>query len=126
MHLHLHLPTSSVATSCYPSAPIDSSIGIEESLDVDSDPNELDTDTQGIRYVGRGGRPPHPRIMNKRKRNVRKKSIAWEHFTRDLKVLKKILWHIVIIVGLSINVKEKTMTPLTCTMSKHANNTRYY
>jgi hypothetical protein len=63
-------PTSSVAASCYPSPPIDSSIGIEESIDVDSDSDKLEMDTQGIRYVGRGGRPPLPR--NKRKRNVRK------------------------------------------------------
>jgi hypothetical protein len=39
-------PASSVAASCYPSPPIDSSIGIEESIDVESD-------TQGIRCAGR-------------------------------------------------------------------------
>jgi hypothetical protein len=39
-------PTSSVAASCYPSPPIDSSIYIEESIDVDGDFDELETDTQ--------------------------------------------------------------------------------
>jgi hypothetical protein len=75
-------PTSSVAASCYPSPPIDSLIGIEESIDVESDSDELETDTQGIRCAGRGGKPPLPK--NKRKRNVRKKSIVWQHFTKDL------------------------------------------
>jgi hypothetical protein len=41
-------PTLSVAASCYPSTPIDSSIGIEESINVESDSNELETDTQGL------------------------------------------------------------------------------
>lgn len=74
-------PASSVAASCYPSPPIDSSIGIEESIDVDSDSEELEANTQGIRCAGRGGRPPLPK--NKRKINVRKTSIAWQHFTKD-------------------------------------------
>jgi hypothetical protein len=68
-------PTLSVVASCYPSPPIDrqdSSICIEESIDVECDSDELETDTQGIRCAGRG-RPPLPK--NKRKRNVRKKFI---------------------------------------------------
>jgi len=76
------IPASSVAASCYPSPPIDTSIDIEESIDGESDSDELETDTQGIRCAGRGGRPPLPK--NKRKRNVRKKSIVWQHFTKDL------------------------------------------
>jgi len=75
-------PASSVAASCYPSPPIDSSIGIEKSIDVESDFDELEMDTQGIRCAGRGGRPPLPK--NKRKRNGRKKSMVWQHFTKDL------------------------------------------
>jgi len=67
-------PTLSVAASCYPFSPIDSSIGIDESVDIESDYDELETDTQGIRCAGRGGRPPL--LKNKRKRNVRKKSIV--------------------------------------------------
>lgn len=112
-------PALSVAASCYPSPPIDNSIGIEESIDVESDSDELETDTQGIRCASRGGRPPLPK--NKRKRNVRKKSIVWQHFTRDLES------HVIIIVGMSINVTERAMAPLTCcTMSKHANSTKHY
>jgi hypothetical protein len=41
-------PASSVAASCYPSPPIDSSIGIEESIDVESDSEELEADTKGL------------------------------------------------------------------------------
>jgi hypothetical protein len=74
-------PTSSVAASCYPSPPVDNSIDIEESIDVDDDSDELGTDTQDIRSGGGGGRPPLPR--NKRRRNVRKTSVVWNHFTRD-------------------------------------------
>lgn len=44
-------PISSVATSYYPSPPIDSSIDIEESIDVDGDSDELETDTQVIRTM---------------------------------------------------------------------------
>jgi hypothetical protein len=73
--------TSSVVASCYPSPPVDNSIDIEESINVDGDSDELETDTQEIRNAGRGGRPPLPR--NKRKRNVRKTSAVWKHFTRD-------------------------------------------
>jgi len=76
-------PTSSVAASCYPSPHIDHSIDIEESIDVDGDSDELETDTQEIRSAGRGGRTPLPR--NKRKRNVRKTYAVWKHFTRDPK-----------------------------------------
>jgi hypothetical protein len=75
-------PTLSVPASCYPSSPIDSSIGIDESVDIESDSDELETDTQGIRCAGRGGRPPL--LQNKRERNVRKKSIVCQHFTKDL------------------------------------------
>jgi hypothetical protein len=76
-------PTSSVVASCYPSPPINNSIDIEENIDVDDDSDELETDTQEIRSAGRGGRPPLPR--NKRKRNVRKTSAVWKHFTREPK-----------------------------------------
>jgi hypothetical protein len=76
-------PTSLVVASCYLSPPIDTSIDIEENIDVDGDSNELETDTQS---AGRGGRPPPPR--NKRKRNVRKTSAVWKHFTRDPKSLQ--------------------------------------
>jgi hypothetical protein len=38
-------PASSVAVSCYPSPHIDSLIGIEESIDVESDSDELEADT---------------------------------------------------------------------------------
>jgi hypothetical protein len=75
------VPTSSVAASCYPSPHVDNSIDIEEIIDVDGDSDELETNTQEIRSDGRGGRPPLPR--NKRKRNVRKTSAVWKHFTRD-------------------------------------------
>jgi hypothetical protein len=118
-------PTSSVAASCYPSPPVDNSIDIEESIDVDDDSDELGTDTQDIRSGGGGGRPPLPR--NKRRRNVRKTFVVWNILLGIQIVLKINLWHIVIIVGLSINVMERTMAPLTCcTMSKHANSTRTY
>jgi hypothetical protein len=78
-------PTSSATASYYPSSPIDSSmssIGIEETFDVDSESDELDTDTQEIKCAGRGGQPPL--LREKRPRNVKKKSIVWEHFTKDL------------------------------------------
>jgi hypothetical protein len=60
-------PTLSVAASCYPSPPIDNSIGIEKSIDGESDSDELETDTQGIRCAGRGGRPPLPKKKIKKK-----------------------------------------------------------
>jgi hypothetical protein len=60
-------PTLSVAASCYPSPPIDNSIGIEKSIDGESDSDELETDTQGIRCAGRGGRPPLPKNKRKKK-----------------------------------------------------------
>jgi len=60
-------PTLSIVASCYPSPPFDSSIGIEESIDVESDSDELETNTQGIRCAGHGGQPPLPKNKRKRK-----------------------------------------------------------
>jgi hypothetical protein len=47
-----------------------SPIAIEETFDVDSEFDELDTDTHEIRCAGHGGRPSLPR--KKRPRNLRK------------------------------------------------------
>jgi hypothetical protein len=56
--------SSSTTASCYPYSPINSlmsPIAIEETFDVDSEFDELDTDTHGIICASRGGRAPLPK-----------------------------------------------------------------
>ncbi len=62
--------SSSTTVSCYPYSPINSPmshIAIEETFDVDSELDELDTDTHGIICASRGGRAPLPKKKKTKK-----------------------------------------------------------
>jgi hypothetical protein len=95
------------SASCHLSSPLNTPVTLIEIEDTSMTPIEIEdvetsaTESMPVDGHGRGERPPLPR----KKRNV----------SIEIKVpLMMIPWHIAIIVGLPINVIQKSMAPHQC------------